>query len=272
MSRLRSNCQIGHARWSYPTSIRCFRKQWYPQIIHFDRVFHYKPSILGYPIFGNPYQPIPSSREFMAPFSAWGLESSNLGWSTNRATKWRHGTTQFRQKDPGAEVCRKFEGPKITQLWFAHKCHILIHPIPSNSLKQSAICDTNSYETERDCAGNGLAKHWWPGKILHHKCAASRLLVGFPEVFQTEYQFLWKLHTCWQKVSLSLSVKWGWVWLDNAMGQAEMLSALDYYNAGFISEANSCELWMFDMFETPPYISIYKHIQKLCWKMFKECV
>ena len=35
--------------------------------------------------------------------------------------KWRHGTTQFRQKDPGAEVCRKFEGPKITQLWFAHK-------------------------------------------------------------------------------------------------------------------------------------------------------
>ena len=53
MSRLRSNCQIGHARWSYPTSIRCFRKRWYPQIIHFNRVFHYKPSILGYPIFGN---------------------------------------------------------------------------------------------------------------------------------------------------------------------------------------------------------------------------
>ena len=24
-----------------------------PQIIHFNRVFHYKPSILGYPIFGN---------------------------------------------------------------------------------------------------------------------------------------------------------------------------------------------------------------------------
>ena len=27
----------------------CFRKWWYPQIIHFNRVFHYKPSILGYP-------------------------------------------------------------------------------------------------------------------------------------------------------------------------------------------------------------------------------
>ena len=25
----------------------------YPQIIHFSRVFHYKPSILGIPILGN---------------------------------------------------------------------------------------------------------------------------------------------------------------------------------------------------------------------------
>ena len=31
----------------------CFRKWWYPQIIHLNRVFHYKPSILGTPIFGN---------------------------------------------------------------------------------------------------------------------------------------------------------------------------------------------------------------------------
>ena len=29
----------------------CFQKWWYPQIIHFSRVFHYKPSILGYPYF-----------------------------------------------------------------------------------------------------------------------------------------------------------------------------------------------------------------------------
>ena len=34
----------------------CFRKWWYPQIIHFNRVFHYKPSILGYPYFWkHPY-------------------------------------------------------------------------------------------------------------------------------------------------------------------------------------------------------------------------
>ncbi len=29
----------------------CFQKLWYPQIIHFDRVFHYKPSIFGVPLF-----------------------------------------------------------------------------------------------------------------------------------------------------------------------------------------------------------------------------
>ena len=35
----------------------CFQKSWYPQIIHFNRVFHYKPSILGYPYFWkHPFQ------------------------------------------------------------------------------------------------------------------------------------------------------------------------------------------------------------------------
>ena len=38
----------------------CFRKYWYPQIIHFNRVFHYKPSILGYPYFWkHPYRYTP---------------------------------------------------------------------------------------------------------------------------------------------------------------------------------------------------------------------
>ena len=31
----------------------CFRKQWYPQIIHVNNVFHYKLSILGDSYFGN---------------------------------------------------------------------------------------------------------------------------------------------------------------------------------------------------------------------------
>ena len=33
------------------TTFGGFRKWWYPQIIHFNRDFHYKPSILGYPYF-----------------------------------------------------------------------------------------------------------------------------------------------------------------------------------------------------------------------------
>ena len=38
------------------SSYGCFQKWWYPQIIHFNRVFHYKPSILGYPYFRkHPY-------------------------------------------------------------------------------------------------------------------------------------------------------------------------------------------------------------------------
>ena len=40
----------------------CFRKWWYPQIIHFNRVFHYKPSILGYHYFWkHPYYPKPTN-------------------------------------------------------------------------------------------------------------------------------------------------------------------------------------------------------------------
>ena len=35
---------------------RGFLKWWYPQIIHFNWIFHYKPSILGYPNFWkHPY-------------------------------------------------------------------------------------------------------------------------------------------------------------------------------------------------------------------------
>ena len=32
-------------------SYGCFQKLWYPQIIHFNKLFHYKPSILGYHYF-----------------------------------------------------------------------------------------------------------------------------------------------------------------------------------------------------------------------------
>ena len=41
----------------------CFRKWWYPQIIPFNRVFHYKPSILGYPYFWK--------HPYTIPWSTW---------------------------------------------------------------------------------------------------------------------------------------------------------------------------------------------------------
>ena len=42
----------------------CFQKLGYPQIIRFNRVFHYKPSIWGYPYFRkHPYSP----RSFLHP-------------------------------------------------------------------------------------------------------------------------------------------------------------------------------------------------------------
>ena len=40
--------------WFGTGSYGCFLKWWYPQIIHFNRVFHYKPSILGYHHFRKP--------------------------------------------------------------------------------------------------------------------------------------------------------------------------------------------------------------------------
>ena len=42
--------------FSKKTQFGCFLKWWYPQIIHFNKVFHYKPSILGYPYFRKPPQ------------------------------------------------------------------------------------------------------------------------------------------------------------------------------------------------------------------------
>ena len=48
----------------------------YPQIIHFNRVFHYKPSILGYPCFRkHPFEPIkkrvPFNDPLTNPLSNW---------------------------------------------------------------------------------------------------------------------------------------------------------------------------------------------------------
>ena len=44
LPRMNGWCLWFSCRYTYG----CFLKWWYPQIIYFNRVFHYKPSILGY--------------------------------------------------------------------------------------------------------------------------------------------------------------------------------------------------------------------------------
>ena len=46
-----SNKNVGENPGIILGSSAGFLKWWYPQIIHFNRVLHYKPSILGYPYF-----------------------------------------------------------------------------------------------------------------------------------------------------------------------------------------------------------------------------
>ena len=59
-----------HSNKAHPhtlvTTYGCFRKWWYPQIIHFNRDFHYKSSILGHPYFRkHPY--VPGKMQNMKP-------------------------------------------------------------------------------------------------------------------------------------------------------------------------------------------------------------
>ena len=74
-----------------------FRKWWYPQIIHFNRVFHYKPSILGYPYFWKPPPSTTKSPNFLGP---WCIMNSSpnfpqkpvsfrfRGWTSKISMGW----------------------------------------------------------------------------------------------------------------------------------------------------------------------------------------
>ena len=46
-----SHHRVSCVRFEPLSLFGCFPKYWYPQIINLNRVFHYKPSILGYPYF-----------------------------------------------------------------------------------------------------------------------------------------------------------------------------------------------------------------------------
>ena len=69
----------------------CFQKSWYPQIIQFNRVFHYKPSILGYLYFWkhpNGYVCF-CIMKYLWIIGLHGLVwVSELGWKGNLCVYW----------------------------------------------------------------------------------------------------------------------------------------------------------------------------------------
>ena len=82
------SCEVSHfeAFETYGRSrYGCFRKWWYPKIIHFNRVFHYKPSILGYPYFWkHPY----SRSKIALPFNLTTILTSMFRKWFVAATFW----------------------------------------------------------------------------------------------------------------------------------------------------------------------------------------
>ena len=75
------------------------KNSWFsPQIIHFNRVFHYKPSILGYPYFWKPPNSawldddLPVEVASPSPFFWGGTNSSRAGEpQDSRLVLWTHG-------------------------------------------------------------------------------------------------------------------------------------------------------------------------------------
>ena len=68
----------------------CFQTSWYPQIIHFNRVFHYKPSILVVksPIFGStPKKKNTAAWSTLNPylFSCCSMHRQDLPWRCSAA-------------------------------------------------------------------------------------------------------------------------------------------------------------------------------------------
>ena len=67
-----------------------FPKWWYPQIIQFNRDFHYKPSILGYPYFWkHPFVVFVFFRNVFPRMSGHvDTPGWQLGWSLLRSSTW----------------------------------------------------------------------------------------------------------------------------------------------------------------------------------------
>ena len=115
----------------------CFRKWWYPQIIHFNRVFHYKPSILGYPYFGSWNDPgwelgssravskVPLKRRWDGRWLIWAI--TQLAVYTNN---WSSGVPGMKAGQIRSRATKNtsFSGPPILVAVFSKGNPRKFHP------------------------------------------------------------------------------------------------------------------------------------------------
>ena len=105
----------------------CFQKWWYPQIIHFNRVFHYKPSILGYP-YGNIHivflffwscRMFPSFRALQD----FGVASYEGGWNLRFRPRDDEGPRVAETYLPHFQMIAIFFGGDVKWKKWCHHCH-----------------------------------------------------------------------------------------------------------------------------------------------------
>ena len=109
-----------------------FHKRGYPQIINFDRIVLYKPSILGYPHFWKP-QILPNRL----------LETRGASPALRRPTNWT-GSPPIRSGWPTPHDIHNVESMWNDDQWFNEWCclgfSVDTKPIHSSSIFKSAIC------------------------------------------------------------------------------------------------------------------------------------
>ena len=109
----------------------CFQKSWYPQIIHSNRVFHYKPSILGCPYFWkHPHYKKQSANSSNSPLF---FKSNAVNFGVNPASHFRsqQWNTGWWLNQPIWKICSSNFGwfPPIFPGWKFSKylsCHHLV--------------------------------------------------------------------------------------------------------------------------------------------------
>ena len=105
----------------------CFQNRGYPQIIHFSRVFHYKPSILGYPyfletpIFGSKHIGKPPAGSFHRPdhtFVSHEREKAHFSLNKILVVQWRDPFNMIHFTSPYNWAVSSLIYPKTTRFRF----------------------------------------------------------------------------------------------------------------------------------------------------------